>query len=482
MTGVPRLMKCLALVVPLLLLASNAHATPVYLSMTTDPDFVPYYEVGTPWVPATVDVVIDIGVSSFATVKFYLSGTSSWDGKCMNYGNDNAATPDIKLWKGDQPTPAGLTWTQTDPAREIEGLIDGGDFVNGQTMKLKVRVRDSAAFSYLQGELYNSEYDPGMTAGATSGENFTDTSCSIPDDDANHNGIADAWEIDGVADRDVLPNGYDPVEDAEVGPAWNTNSGDDLSLFEEYRGFVIQGWFWRTDPKVEKDLFVNSSVMHGGAPLGYGDASMLPGVFNVHHVSTLEYKPNGRGINWRGIDVPGHILQKVLIASETTELHHSKYGETVPVPNITPTQWVPRGVWYIKIHTGLIRADTAPNGAWNVEDPLDIVQISQTLGHEIGHGISAGPSPSHCATSGNTLFRYCGMRWAPVWDFGAPGWADDKLDSKGYSDGAHNHSLEYLLTWTEPHRCGAFVTAESRRPPHIKPQEHAWHRNTAGSS
>lgn len=53
--------------------------------------------------------------------------------------------------------------------------------------------------------------------------------------DNNNNGIADAWEFD----EQILSNNYSKNWDEEVKPD-NGNSGDNICLFDEYRGFVVE--------------------------------------------------------------------------------------------------------------------------------------------------------------------------------------------------------------------------------------------------
>lgn len=71
---------------------------------------------------------------------------------------------------------------------------------------------------------------------------------SIPKDD-NGNHVADAWE-------DLLSVKNASAEsDDDQHPKGNGDAGDGLSLYEEYRGFMINGQHFRTDPTY-KDVFV----------------------------------------------------------------------------------------------------------------------------------------------------------------------------------------------------------------------------------
>lgn len=105
---------------------------------------------------------------------------------------------------------------------------------------------------------------------------------SIPKDNyKNH--IADRWE-DSYAGVGVLAS-----DDADAEPAGDGDGGDGLSLYEEYRGFRVQGRHIRTSPRY-KDVFVYDK---NGLNLGYFAQSKL----TPHLVRTEEFgtEENGAG-------------------------------------------------------------------------------------------------------------------------------------------------------------------------------------------
>jgi hypothetical protein len=93
--------------------------------------------------------------------------------------------------------------------------------------------------------------------------------------DNDLNRIPDAgWSIEGVT---VSNTGLTPASDADANPVAVGNPvpgsvGDGLTVFEEYRGFVVDGVHTRTNP-AQKDLFV-SYIVHDS--LGIGFAMGLP--------------------------------------------------------------------------------------------------------------------------------------------------------------------------------------------------------------
>jgi hypothetical protein len=90
----------------------------------------------------------------------------------------------------------------------------------------------------------------------------------IPLDD-NGNWIADGgWKVGSLA---VADTGGLSSEDSDLTPVGDGLSGDGLTRFEEYRGFMVQGVHTRTDPSV-KDVFAFSEFL----TLGLGFAWTLP--------------------------------------------------------------------------------------------------------------------------------------------------------------------------------------------------------------
>jgi hypothetical protein len=125
---------------------------------------------------------------------------------------------------------------------------------------------------------------------------------TIPKDD-NGNHIADFWEkhyaggkSDAKADDDLVPIG-------------DSHQGDGLSLYEEYRGFRVQGEHIRTNP-ILKDLFIYDPENLG---LGLFSESEL----TTHIVDWNEFKMEGGAANPRVINFnrglaalgPQHLLR-----------------------------------------------------------------------------------------------------------------------------------------------------------------------------
>ena len=167
--------------------------------------------------------------------EFKLEDVSKEPGVCMNYPFENAKDdPDLKI----MPSGSGIIV-------ENEGQTARTDSDVNEAIVL-VQVFDWAAYGKLSATaklvIGGEEIEVQATAKGT-GEPYV----TIPKDD-NSNSIADAWEKEsgvypcaGDADEDDTPEGK--------------CKGDGLSAYEEYRGFFVQGFHKRLNPK-KKDLFV----------------------------------------------------------------------------------------------------------------------------------------------------------------------------------------------------------------------------------
>lgn len=124
--------------------------------------------------------------------------------------------------------------------------------------------------------------------------NYPDrTSLALPLDD-NGNGIADAWERKmGIAGRR-----YGPDCDDDSVPAGQAGRGDGLALWEEYRGFMVQGVHHRLSPWV-KDVFVRDAngiqaFIAAGGPGLPSFTNALQGA--VHWIASGEWTGAGESL------------------------------------------------------------------------------------------------------------------------------------------------------------------------------------------
>jgi len=192
----------------------------------------------------------------------------------------------------------------------------------------------------------------------------------------------------------ALPTNVPGSDDNESSPG-NSNNGDSLSDFEEWRGFFINGFHIRTDPFV-KDLFVYHTdlvlrVFHG---VGYATALGI----NVYHISPSDVDNdswlNFNSVNAIGGETPGHRGQKALRIME--------FGQVSCPAGECYGLWAPRvdegvnsfhsvnNTDFIAIWSRTVRKNSPSSPSETVEEQPDDAKIRQTIAHEIGHAISVG--------------------------------------------------------------------------------------------
>jgi hypothetical protein len=219
------------------------------------------------------------------------------------------------------------------------------------------------------------------------GANLVTVQMKLPKDD-NRNGLPDAgwWAIESVSGTPVSVHVDDTGiggDDSEVGPTGSTASGDGLVKFEEYRGFVVQSVHQRTSPEV-MDLFVN---LQNGLPLGF--TSNLP--FSKWSILTAEMTSD-RIVNANytnagiGGSIPGHVTQRALKVIDGG-YNTSDPGVDGVTTTLTGNPAPPAQVTVITIYTQSIRFLSPPRNSRNSSDPVDPEKTSQTVAHEVGHGM-----------------------------------------------------------------------------------------------
>lgn len=157
-------------------------------------------------------------------------------GYCINYPlNSNDENPDIKfdadLMKSEKATVTDIEVKSADfKGKDVIAILTSWDYGSYAKMKVLVTPKEgSPIYAHFQ--------------------NDKKTEISIPKDD-NNNHIADYWEDT----TKIFGNKYDANWDKETQDG-NSNVGDGISLYEEYRGVFSLGKHIRLDPK-KKELFV----------------------------------------------------------------------------------------------------------------------------------------------------------------------------------------------------------------------------------
>lgn len=339
---------------------------------------------------------------SSRSVKFELSNVSSWKGTCMNSDKadngkklESGTKPDLKFYKASgQSTTVFDAQLTEHTAKWTEGKTGDVPWVKAEcqtgapnTYTVSIHVNDYAAYGELTARLLDG-----------AGTEVAGASISLPLD-ANGNYIADGWESDATEN-------YNPAVDDEMGPAngvgveSNGNPGDGLVVFEEYRGFKVNGTHTRTRPS-KKDIFIYTEFgAENGATTDYGigSATNLPGIFVTHRIIIEEMEKGNtksRIINFNSLGIPGQfgavdpwrvIDQRALYVKKGEKNSKSPrlLGIAEPITGSYPSS--PANTKVINIYTGAIA-----DGLDKLKKTTSLASAAdfyrQVIGHEIGHGL-----------------------------------------------------------------------------------------------
>jgi hypothetical protein len=183
----------------------------------------------------------------------------------------------------------------------------------------------------------------------------------IPKSSGPSDPIAEVWR------REHNVVGIDAASDSDGSPVGDGHEGDGLTLYEEYRGFLINGQHHDTDP-TKKDLFVFNRIgadAQSGLKM-FGERTGL----EVHwQLREIELSPE-REINFN--------------SSGTYQLHrqHGLIVEAGPLKDAGETEGgpsTPRAIKYVRINDKL-SPQTAPEGGARHVNYYDA-----TVMHEMGH-------------------------------------------------------------------------------------------------
>lgn len=194
--------------------------------------------------------------------------------------------------------------------------------------------------SYTEASAYVSSYDWGaygvLTVEAVLldgqrvlGHLFKDESKGeilIPKRSGPDDPIAEVWKRqNGLVDEDL----WDDTETSRQGDGF---PGDGLTLYEEYRGFRVNGKHLSTDPK-KKDLFVANTLGNrtaGRGALRFGAATGI----TVHLIRADELPDNGINVNASGA-YQNNRQHGVVIQGTPADITDYSYAEYPSIPGKT---------------------------------------------------------------------------------------------------------------------------------------------------
>jgi archaellin len=223
-------------------------------------------------------------------ITFTLYDVSKEKGVCMNYPMDANTNPDI-FFADDDERMRDFNFSEDDTSGSPcpTQILDAEDnpehahhYLKATTQQavteatVIVRCEDYGAFGWLKAEASGSEPIPPREKNSDVGEGIGPNDIRIPLDEDGNN-IADCTPQDGW--------GASPDSDDDSIPNGDGASGDGLTNYEEYRGFIVADSLTPTHIRTDidkKDLFILDKAGYG---LGMIDASEL----TTHLIASPEY-------------------------------------------------------------------------------------------------------------------------------------------------------------------------------------------------
>lgn len=299
-----------------------------------------------------------------APVRFILEEITQEPGKCLN-SKETDTKPDMDF---NAPANAG-TFDQPETASGNSFRMQTSQPVSS-AVTATVNVNDYGGWAKLRAE---AQVDGAWKPIPVDGSNLGYITLPV---DLDGNKIADTWE--------AKLKGHPANWDGETVPKLNGDTGDGLSLYEEYRGLLVNGAHQRLSPLVKKLIVENQagdSVKPGIALLA--KASGL----NVITVAQGEL-PASRQVNANS--ALARTRNQYGLRLVNAHLESGTLGQALPVDQANKR---PGTCTEVQVDLGQIQSSPAPI---NVKAELD-----NTVAHELAHGIGA----SHHGEAGAPLIN-----------------------------------------------------------------------------
>ena len=352
-------------------------ADPYEISMQVDytvapqgpkPEFL-LKQISPTWIPTAgstlpVTVVPKNPNQAPAPVRFILEEITQEPGKCLN-SRETDTTPDMDFnalanaGKFAKPETVGANSIRMQTEEPVNTAVTA-----------TVNVKDYGAWAKLRAE---AQIDGSWQPIPVEGSNLGYLTLPV---DLDGNKIADAWE--------KKFKGHPSNWDAEATPKLNGTIGDGLSLYEEYRGLLVNGQHQRLSPLVKK-LIVENRAGNAVKP-GIALLAKASGL-NVITVAEGEL-PESRQVNANS--TLARTRNQYGLRLTTASLEAGTVGVALPVdkPNKRPGTCTE-----VQVDLGQLQSSPAP---FNVQAELD-----NTVAHELAHGIGA----SHHGEAGAPLIN-----------------------------------------------------------------------------
>lgn len=344
----------------------------------------------------TITIYVLTGSSSRGHIDFSLANVSQYPGIAMNWpidSNDNSF--DMDFGSGGLQT-ISVDFSGTDSAPYTPVTLHIRDYAAHGTVKIQI----------------------------TSGKKtYTVPDLKLPID-KNNNGIPDkGWRVENnwVADTGLDPGGDEddnpvmrPVNGLYYLPNDGRRVGDNLTNFEEYRGFVLNGEHVRTDP-FWKDLFINGDTFAGDIQFAWPALPTITHLIRMNEMSVDQVV----NTNWAGLPgatspAPNGHTDQVAMLLEASPSSGFSLGETLcPGSGMLDSPCVPNYALKSTIFLGTIANDAALFG---ITDPALTTKLRQsTVAHEVGHSVNLiHNDDADCMMFGGSFTQYVGFNNIPT--------------------------------------------------------------------
>jgi reprolysin-like metallo-peptidase family M12B len=316
-------------------------------------------------------------------IEWELSNVSAEPGTCLN-SKDKNKEYDLEFEESMKENGYKLVKTEDGyTARK-----DGNNNVGKESILIKSR--DFGSYGLLSGKIRIN----GIWCDAYDKE-LGNNGISIPLD-KNENHIADKWELDNKI-KAGTPNNWD-----EENSQGNSNDGDGLSLYEEYRGLMTKGDkgpHMRLDPNIKEVIIVNEIGPEIQPGLDLFEKASKIKVIVLEKGELPETRiVNSNFATGHNQDQYGVIFKKSIVPFDTSQ-DDLVAAIALPAEKLNKS---PKDTDFIWVNTSLFKTennDQNPSGAETAsQDDKCKLHVTaavaarfrnETVAHELGHAVGA---------------------------------------------------------------------------------------------
>lgn len=221
--------------------------------------------------------------------------------------------------------------------------------------------------------------------------------------DSNNNDIADVYS------GDISPDGtFDGSDDNDGDPKSDT-TGDGLTRYQEYRGFIISNIHIRTNP-TKKNLFIydRNSILSGSY---FNTVGLAICVININEWSGIGEDNDKRVINMRQESHASkpqfHQHGLYLTDAKLENSGYLNWGQSYTVNPLDHSVGSPKQYREIRIDCNQIRRDMTNDKPTLSKKDRAEEAVAYIIAHELSHGVNVSHhAPDVYAGEDNCIMRY----------------------------------------------------------------------------